>query len=1600
MKNKILTVLFLITFYNASLFSQNDAQFVSQTVPSSVHVGEIFDVSIAIKNTGTTTWTNEDMYFLGSQNPQDNDIWGYGSGRFSLPFDIAPGQTAVFNVTLTAPNTIGTYNFQHRMMQEHIQWFGDITPNVSIDVVANPNASLITFNHIPLDKQLIKRNINTNQGTVIIDGEVDNTVVNYEQIIIEEYRNNTLINTFSNTLTYTNNIAPFSFNINIPAELAEYTFKIYGKIGNDLTLEKTISDVVAGDAYIIQGQSNAEAMKRLEGTSSDAYQNEFIRVYASGTSNPATLYNDNKWYIAQGDGSNDTHGNTGQWGLKLANLILTNTNIPVAIFNGAHGGKEIAFFHRPPNYHSSIASNYARLYYRLNKTGLKDAVRAVLWSQGETDADIGTTTEEYINYFNDLKAAWLEDYPNIEHFYIFQTRIACSTPIEQTMAIREAQRLLDAENTDITTMQTAALTQLSDHCHFPFTDGYETFADRIFPLLYRDIYNNSTSADIEAPMIQKAVLINNTTIEIETNTNSLQLNNFNSDDYVNFVLTNSAQPTNIQVNGNKIIITLPQTPDRDATISYLGEYSGTDHFITNSNEIELQCFNKFPVSMSNTAKFISMSVPSAVHPNEEFTVSITYKNAGINTWINENQYRLGSQSPQDNQIWGVGRVSLPDSVPAGQEVTFTFNLTAPDTEGIYNFQWRLLQEHVEWFGDKTDLLAISVTNNHPTIDPNTLNNKVMFGYQGWFSTPDDGANLAPWRHYFASGNNQTPVVDLWPDISEFDEDELYDTGLTLPDGSPAKVPSAYTMKTVKRHMKWLADYELDGVFLQRFVNELDDPRYLNFRNQVLENVKLGCEDYGRVFAVMYDISSGANINRFGKIKQDWKKLVDQGKINSPNYLKHNGLPIVAIWGFGFTHHGYDYTPAEAMSIINFFKNNPNPAYRATVMGGVPAYWRERIEDSETDPAWQQVYESLDIISPWAVGRSRDEASADDFRANLLHPDKTYIDQLNSNGNNISYLPVAFPGFSWRNVQKVYGTDTPYNEIPRDGGRLFWRQAYNIIDEGINMLYIAMFDEIDEGTAMFKCAPTQAQVPDPNQFSNGTQFVSLDQDGYNLDSDFYLRLASCTAKILRGEEPLTSDLPTCEITHNAPPTVLTNYASNITQTTATLNGQISSDGGIAVTESGFVYSTSPNPVIGGVGVTQIQTSPTITIGNLSEDLNNLTAGTTYYYKAYAINSEGTSYGSERSFTSYINNSIFISQVVPSTVNTNETFTVSITFKNTGNTIWYPTGTEPYNLGSQSPQDNFTWGTNRMSIPNTVAPDEQVTITADLSAPSTAGIYDFQWRMVQEAVEWFGEMSDLVSIEVVDNTVTPVASISSTPACNSGSVIISSDLSGPQIFYLFNEDGSQELQNSGTVNAMSYEFTNIADGTYTGKVEKDGSISALSNTTELVNLQNTEIITQPANINANIGENVNFSVTANGSNLSYQWYHNSTSITGETNNNLFINNVQQSDAGEYTVVVSGDCGQLTSDTAYLNINTTNISAQNNNTINIYPNPVYNILYVKGVESNSTIIITDVCGKKILEEKLINNSIDLSSLENGIYILNISSDKENANFEIFKR
>jgi len=97
-------------------------------------------------------------------------------------------------------------------------------------------------------------------------------------------------------------------------------------------------------------------------------------------------------------------------------------------------------------------------------------------------------------------------------------------------------------------------------------------------------------------------------------------------------------------------------------------------------------------------------------------------------------------------------------------------------------------------------------------------------------------------------------------------------------------------------------------------------------------------------------------------------------------------------------------------------------------------------------------------------------------------------------------------------------------------------------------------------------------------------------------------------------------------------------------------------------------------------------------------------------------------------------------------TGQRYDVSVTMQNTGETIW--SRVQQYTLMAQSPQNNVTWGFNRVSLPvDTIAPGQATTFGFQVIAPSSPGTYVFQWGMQREGYGSFGPGSAPVTVTVV-------------------------------------------------------------------------------------------------------------------------------------------------------------------------------------------------------------------------------------------------------------
>ncbi len=375
--------------------------------------------------------------------------------------------------------------------------------------------------------------------------------------------------------------------------------------------------------------------------------------------------------------------------------------------------------------------------------------------------------------------------------------------------------------------------------------------------------------------------------------------------------------------------------------------------------------------------------------------------------------------------------------------------------------------------------------------------KPVAGYQAWFTASETNTGWVHWSYQGSSTPEKGKFsFEIYPDVSDYDPQKLIQTGFAnLGNGEPSRLFSS--IDVIDTHFEWMKDVGIDGIALQRFIG--DTPYPITYSSvSKLSNVKKAAEENEKIFYICYDMSSAKDDNAWVEsIKFDWVFNIEQTNAltSSPAYATVNGKPVVQIWGPGFTTRAGN--AAGTIELIEFLKGRG-----CYVIGGVPTGWRTESRDSK--PGFLEAYKKYDMVSPWTPGRYQNLSGINTHTIDFWTPDKIFCDN-----NNMDYMPVLFPGFAWSTWKENGGAP---NKIPRLAGEFLWRQAYNIVDIGIDQMYFAMFDEYDEGTNLMKSATDWSMIP-TDQY-----FLTLSADGIWVSSDFYLRLAGAATQMAKSTDP--------------------------------------------------------------------------------------------------------------------------------------------------------------------------------------------------------------------------------------------------------------------------------------------------------------------------------------------------------------------------------------------------------------------------------------------------------------------------------------------------
>ena len=234
---------------------------------------------------------------------------------------------------------------------------------------------------------------------------------------------------------------------------------------------------------------------------------------------------------------------------------------------------------------NSFDTIYGRLLWRVQQAGVADAVRAIFWHQGESNADQAYAT--YLSLWTSMYEDWLSDYPNVEGIYPFQVRAGCGNPTWNRNVHRELPDLLDKVMGNMSTTGVAG----HDGCHF-YSATYTEWGDRMARLANRDLYGAVYTEVIEAPNPQSASWSSSTELVIEYGETGAGMT-LQPGAEVYFSLSDGAAISDVSVVGTTVVVTT-QNPSTANSVSFV-DVAGDIPWLVNELGIGGFVYYAFPI---------------------------------------------------------------------------------------------------------------------------------------------------------------------------------------------------------------------------------------------------------------------------------------------------------------------------------------------------------------------------------------------------------------------------------------------------------------------------------------------------------------------------------------------------------------------------------------------------------------------------------------------------------------------------------------------------------------------------------------------------------------------------------------------------------------------------------------------------------------------------------------------------------------------------------------------------------------------------------------------------------------------------------------------
>jgi hypothetical protein len=360
-------------------------------------------------------------------------------------------------------------------------------------------------NEKPVDGQFYARD-DKNEGTLYYNGTLSNAA---EKVFVKLYADNKLIKTETAKPAADKS---YAFTLKLKPGLIQYKVEFGTKTAGVEKVLETVNDLVCGDAFIIDGQSNALATDTHE--QSPPETNKWIRSYGR-PSDSETAAAVNMWCYPVWKAQKGEKAELGWWGMCLAKRLHESQKVPIFILQAAAGGTRIdQHLPNPQNRRDTSGANpwtnpyklYGSLLTRVEGAKLTHGIRAIIWHQGENDQGSagpsgGYGWEIYQSYFIEMSAAWKQDFPNVQHYTVFQIfPNSCSMGGGNGDMLRERQRTLPSLYSNMSILSTLGV-RPPGGAHYPL-EGWAVFARMLQPIIEKELYGKVPAGPVTSPNVK------------------------------------------------------------------------------------------------------------------------------------------------------------------------------------------------------------------------------------------------------------------------------------------------------------------------------------------------------------------------------------------------------------------------------------------------------------------------------------------------------------------------------------------------------------------------------------------------------------------------------------------------------------------------------------------------------------------------------------------------------------------------------------------------------------------------------------------------------------------------------------------------------------------------------------------------------------------------------------------------------------------------------------------------------------------------------------------------------------------------------------------